>query len=236
MVTWDTIECIERNGIITGYAVEFNSNIVPKEIMGQAFDTSELTPARCYTFQVAGVNINGTGIFTNAMNITTDEDSMSLALRGTSAPFHFFFSTAPGPVSALMAKLGFTSIVLTWNAPREPNGVIISYEVTYRVNDSNPVTTNTTDLSTTFTIPSLTPRTGVSDILVSAYTSIGLGEATLPSIVTSDRDAYEVPCGLTTRDISISVVVTFLLTIILYTTVLLVGCTVWRHSNHAKEQ
>jgi hypothetical protein len=87
-----------------------------------------------------------------------------------------------------MAQPRFASIVLTWSAPREPNGVIISYEVTYRVNDSNPVTTNTTDLSTTFTIPSLTPQTRVSDISVSAYTSIGHGElASLPNQTTLDR-------------------------------------------------
>ena len=39
------------------------------------------------------------------------------------------------------------------------------------------VTTNTTDLSTTFSISSLTSQTTVSDISVSAYTSIGRGEA-----------------------------------------------------------
>ena len=44
---------------------------------------------------------------------------------------HVFF-TAPGPVSALMAQPIFASIVLTWSAPQEPNGVLISYEVTYR--------------------------------------------------------------------------------------------------------
>ena len=71
----------------------------------------------------------------------------------------------------------FTSIDLTWSAPQEPNGVIISYEVTYRVTGNNVVTTNTTDLSTTFSISSLTPQTTVSDISVSAYTSIGPGEA-----------------------------------------------------------
>ena len=76
-----------------------------------------------------------------------------------------------------MAQPMSTSIVLTWSAPQEPNGVIISYEITYRVNDGDPVTTNTTDLSTTFTIPSLTPQTRVSNISVSAYTSIGRGEA-----------------------------------------------------------
>ena len=66
-----------------------------------------------------------------------------------------------------------------WSAPQEPNGVIISYEVTYRVSDGNLVTTNTTDLSTTFTISSLTPGTNVTEISVSAYTSVGRGPAVM---------------------------------------------------------
>ena len=90
---------------------------------------------------------------------------------------YYISITAPGAVSNLMGEPKFTSIVLTWSAPQEPNGVIISYEVTYRVNDGNPVTTNTTALSTTFTISSLTPGTRVSNISVSAYTSVGRGEA-----------------------------------------------------------
>ena len=80
----------------------------------------------------------------------------------------------PGAVSNLMGEPKFTSIVLTWSAPQEPNGVIISYEVIYRVSD---VTTNTTALSTTFTISLLTPGSRVSNISVSAYTSVGRGEA-----------------------------------------------------------
>ena len=80
-------------------------------------------------------------------------------------------------MSDLNAQSKFTSIHLTWSATQEPNGVIISYEVTYRVTGSNLVTTNTTDLSTTFSISSLTPQTTVSNISVSAYTSIGPGEA-----------------------------------------------------------
>ena len=84
------------------------------------------------------------------------------------------FYTVPGVVSDLTDQPKFTSIVLTWSAPREPNGVIISYEVTYRVSDGNLVTTNTTDLR--FTIPSLTPGTNVTEISVSAYTSVGRGD------------------------------------------------------------
>ena len=77
----------------------------------------------------------------------------------------------------------FTSIVLTWSDPQELNGVIISYEVTYRVSDGNLVTTNTTDLR--FTIPSLTPGTNVTEISVSAYTSVGRGDPVqIPRILT----------------------------------------------------
>ena len=79
----------------------------------------------------------------------------------------------------------FTSIVLTWSPPQEPNGVIISYEVTYTVNGSNTVGVITSDLSTTFTIPSLIPQTRVTAITVTAYTRIGQGEpAHLPDQTT----------------------------------------------------
>ena len=83
---------------------------------------------------------------------------------------------APGSVSNFAGTPKFTSIVLTWSPPQEPNGVIISYEVTYTVNGNNDFRVNTSDLSTTFTIPSLTPQTRVSAITVTAYTRIGRGE------------------------------------------------------------
>ena len=79
-------------------------------------------------------------------------------------------------MSNLAGTPKFTSIVLIWSPPQEPNGVIVSYEVTYTVNGDNTVRVNTSDLSTTFTIPSLTPQTRVSDITVTAYTRIGQGE------------------------------------------------------------
>ena len=79
-------------------------------------------------------------------------------------------------MSNLTGTPKFTCIVLTWSLPQEPNGVIITYEVTYTVNGNNTVRVNTSDLNTTFTIPSLTPQTRVSAITVTAYTRIGQGE------------------------------------------------------------
>ena len=70
------------------------------------------------------------------------------------------------------------AVVFTWSPPQDPNGVILSYEVTYRVNNSTPITTNTTNLSNMFVITSVTPLTNISDVVVSAYTRIGRGEGT----------------------------------------------------------
>ena len=99
---------------------------------------------------------------------------------------------APGLVFGLTAQPRFTSIVFTWSAPQEPNGVIISYEVTYRVSDGDLVTTNTTDLATSFTIPVSTPETNVTEISVRAYTSVGRGNDSQITHITT----LGVPCEL----------------------------------------
>ena len=99
----------------------------------------------------------------------------------------------PDPVSNLAGTPKFTSILLTWSPPQEPNGVIISYEVTYTVNGNNTVRVNTSDLSTTFTIPSLIPQTRVSGITVTAYTRIGPGEpVNLPAQTTFEAPGESV--------------------------------------------
>ncbi len=81
---------------------------------------------------------------------------------------------APGPVLNLENNIKLTSIVLTWDPPDEPNGIIIRYEVTYRISDGNIQTLNT-GLNTAFIITPLETGTRVFDVSVSAYTSVGRG-------------------------------------------------------------
>ena len=66
-----------------------------------------------------------------------------------------------------------SSVVFSWSPPQEPNGIIIAYEVTFRINSSDPIMQNST--STPFTL-NLARNTRVSDISVHAYTSIGPGD------------------------------------------------------------
>ena len=87
------------------------------------------------------------------------------------------FPTVPGRVADFTALGKFTTVDLTWSAPQEPNGVIISYEVTYRINNGTLNTINITASSTTFSIKSLLPQTNVSGLSIRAYTKIGPGEA-----------------------------------------------------------
>ena len=80
MVTWDTIECIERNGILTGYTVVFQEQggaNVPGNTVNRTFSATGLTPFTNYTFRVAGVNDVGTGPFTDIITITTDEEGFN---------------------------------------------------------------------------------------------------------------------------------------------------------------
>ena len=81
-VTWNTIECIQRNGIITGYTVVFQEQgeaNVPGNTVDRTFSAGGLTPGTVYTFQVAGVNDAGTGVFSTT-DITTDEEGLNIIL------------------------------------------------------------------------------------------------------------------------------------------------------------
>ena len=80
MVTWEIIDCIESNGIITGYTVVFQEQggaNVPGNTVDRTFSAGGLTPGMNYTFQVAGVNDADIGPFTE-ITITTDEEGLIL--------------------------------------------------------------------------------------------------------------------------------------------------------------
>ena len=100
----------------------------------------------------------------------------------------------PGPVAGLTGQVTFFTVELSWSPPQVPNGVIISYDVMFKVNDSTPIrTTNVAATSgpPSHTISDLTPQTTISDITVTARTRIGPGQSTaFSNIFTS----FSKPC------------------------------------------
>jgi len=76
-VTWEPIACIHRNGPrITSYAVMFGplGRETRNMTSDRMFHAEELIPNTNYSFQVAGVNSQGDGPFTNASIITTEKE------------------------------------------------------------------------------------------------------------------------------------------------------------------
>ena len=97
---------------------------------------------------------------------------------------------APGPVSTPLVRRGHP-ILLFWGPPQEPNGEIVRYDVTYRVNHNGLVTTNV-QRSTTFTIPKQPLGTRISTISVTAYTRVGPGEPTpLPDVEYPEQGEFQ---------------------------------------------
>ena len=86
-MSWNAIDCNERNGVITSYHVDFyqvGANVISiTEVVGETFTASSLQPISEYTFRVAGVNIAGSGPFTDAITISTLEDGMFLMRKVT---------------------------------------------------------------------------------------------------------------------------------------------------------
>ena len=79
-MSWDTIDCIERNGIITGYEVAIHrmgaTVITFVEVVSETFTADSLQPFSVYTLRVAGVNIAGSGPFSDSITIHTLEDGV----------------------------------------------------------------------------------------------------------------------------------------------------------------
>ena len=67
-LTWDEINCVDRNGVVTGYMVQygittFNTllNVTGTSASDRTFTASGLVPLTTYMFRIAAVNSDGVG-------------------------------------------------------------------------------------------------------------------------------------------------------------------------------
>ena len=79
-LTWTPITCIEQNGIITSYDIQYGQRSTRDMMITTSSATShtisDLLPFTYYTFRVAGVNSEGMGPFSSETElIRTNEDS-----------------------------------------------------------------------------------------------------------------------------------------------------------------
>ena len=83
-VQWGAVDCIHRNGDITGYSVRYgvqgNGSTQTESVSGGgATQTtiSGLTASTNYSIEVAAVNNAGTGVYSSAVISETDGENFS---------------------------------------------------------------------------------------------------------------------------------------------------------------
>ena len=79
-VQWGTVDCIHRNGNITGYILRYgvrgNGSTQTVSVSGpsrMSIVISGLTPDTSYTVEVAAENVNGVGEFSDARTVETPQ-------------------------------------------------------------------------------------------------------------------------------------------------------------------
>ena len=82
-VQWGEVECLSRNGVITGYTFQVLRNGAVEGTVEVGGDVREatvpgLTPSTTYDIQVAAVNSVGTGPFNNTVDFHTEGEYIIL--------------------------------------------------------------------------------------------------------------------------------------------------------------
>ena len=88
-VHWGPVDCIHRNGDITGYSVRYgvqgSGSSQTIKIPGGAatqYTISELKCTSNYAIEVAGMNTAGTGVYSNSILIITEGITFQITLYG----------------------------------------------------------------------------------------------------------------------------------------------------------
>uniref|UniRef100_A0A1X7UWF2 Uncharacterized protein n=1 Tax=Amphimedon queenslandica TaxID=400682 RepID=A0A1X7UWF2_AMPQE len=163
-VSWDEVPCNGRNGPITGYYLTY-TNITSNtsytvNITGgdnRMFNLTGLIPYTNYTVSIIPYNYNMNGPARQEIQLTAE--------------------SIPGVISNLAHATPPTEIVIVWNPPTIPNGIVTVYEIRYRESTSTGPYNITNTTNTLYTIVGLIPNTSYT-FGVRAYTSIGPGEWT----------------------------------------------------------
>ena len=75
-VQWEAVPCIEQNGDITGYTVRVLESGEMDVGDVNEVTISELTPSTTYSIQVAAVNSEGTGPYSDLIIIDTPDSEL----------------------------------------------------------------------------------------------------------------------------------------------------------------
>ena len=165
-VQWGAVDCIHRNGDITGYSVRYGLQgsaegdgtvvMASGDSSGGMDMISELTSSTTYTIEVAAVNSAGTGDYSTPRDVLTLGKHIS-AGDDTKYVSTLYFPPVQTPMAAVNSTTA-TNISLSWTSA---GSVVDSYEVVWERDtsgecpDEDEGSATITDGSTSYTITGL---------------------------------------------------------------------------------
>ncbi|KAM6940425.1 protein sidekick-1-like [Xenentodon cancila] len=179
MLSWSTLPQAQRNGVILGYKVlhrEKDSEGPPsvQEAEGEgnlSLLLRDLSKYTMYVLQVLAYTRMGDGPPSNPVLLRTKED-------------------VPGPpVRMVFPEVRLTSVRVVWQPPAFPNGILLGYQISYRLDSRDPQRWTTVEVGSNgrqFTVTGLSPEQTYVFRLI-ARTAVGWGRQQEALVVTTER-------------------------------------------------
>uniref|UniRef100_W5UH46 Protein sidekick-2 n=1 Tax=Ictalurus punctatus TaxID=7998 RepID=W5UH46_ICTPU len=186
LVRWFEVPEPDRNGLILGYKVVYkekdsDSPVRFWTVEGNTTHSAELTSLGkyvLYQIQVLAFTRIGDGLPSSPSILERTLDDV------------------PGPpVGILFPEVRTTSVRLIWQSPAQPNGIILAYQITYRLNSSNSNSATVDVLNPSarqYTVNSLKPES-VYMFSITAQTRKGWGDSAEALVVTTEKRARPQP-------------------------------------------
>uniref|UniRef100_A0A8C8SF52 Sidekick cell adhesion molecule 1 n=1 Tax=Pelusios castaneus TaxID=367368 RepID=A0A8C8SF52_9SAUR len=186
LLTWTTVPEPEQNGLILGYKILFRAKDLESEpktqiVRGNHTQSVLLAGLRkyvLYEIQVLAFTRIGDGVPSSPPVIERTKDD------------------APGPpVRLVFPEVRLTSVRIVWQPPEEPNGIILGYQIAYRLATSNPNKFTTVEVGSTvrqFTATDLSPESAYI-FRTSAKTRQGWGEPLEATVITTEKRVRPAP-------------------------------------------
>ncbi|XP_070837515.1 protein sidekick-1 isoform X2 [Chaetodon trifascialis] len=179
LLTWSPLPLAHKNGAILGYKVLYSEKDSegPPSVQVAAGEGSvslllgALQKYTVYMLQVLAYTQMGDGPPSNPLLLRTKED-------------------VPGPpVRMVFPEVRLSSVRVVWQPPTNPNGIMLGYQISYRLDSRDPQRWTTVEVGSNarqFTVTGLSPEQTYV-FRLTARTAVGWGEEQEALVVTTER-------------------------------------------------
>ncbi|XP_020795716.2 LOW QUALITY PROTEIN: protein sidekick-1-like [Boleophthalmus pectinirostris] len=179
LLTWTPVLKAQKNGVILGYKVFYSERdlVSPRReqlVSGEGRVSLMLSPLNKYTvyeLRVLAFTRLGDGPLSAPLLLRTRED-------------------VPGPpVRVIFPEVRLTSVRVVWQPPTSPNGIILGYQISYRLEGRDSLRWTTVEVGSTgrqFTVTGLAPEQTYA-FRLTARTAVGWGQEQQALVVTTER-------------------------------------------------